>query len=404
MSTTVKHSSRLLFGVPALFLAGLAGFAADTVPPPVPANTGPYQVGVFMCPLWKTGALNGREWDAIVPYPERQPVLGWYDEGDPEVTDWEIKYLLEHGVSFGVACWFRQKGNFNQPVKPWLGHWLHEGLFKSRTGDRFPFMLLWENLNEKAESQTSERDLLENLLPFWVENYFTRTNYLKVDGKPALMIYGPDRLVKDLGGEEQAKAVIAKMRAYCQSKGLGGLTLIGEHHVRFPAPLTSWAAIGLNGVASYHWPTFAGLFPQKADDASIIAAQEACWRELAQAALPGPVTVSVGWDDRPWSKKREKKWGDWQLPPAAFADLCRRAKAFADAQPASNPFGKMILLDNWNEFGEGHYLFPHREYGFAYLDAVRATFCPGAGEHRDLTPADVGQGPYDRLFRAARQH
>jgi len=392
-----------LIGIGLLLASAQLVCAAATVPPPEPASTGPYQVGVFMCPLWKTGALNGHEWDVIVPYPERQPVLGWYDEGDPEVTDWEVKYLLEHGISFGVTCWLRQKGNFNQPVKPWLGHWLHEGLFKSRYGDRFSFMLLWENLNEKAEGRTSEQDLLEHLLPFWVDTYFKRPNYLKVDGKPALMIYGPDRLIKDLGGEAQAQAVIAKMRAYCRSRGLGGLALVGEHHGRFPAPLTAWATSGLTGVASYHWPTFAGLFPRKADEASILAAQETCWRALAKAALPSPVTVSVGWDDRPWSAKREKKWGDWQLAPAAYAELCRRAKAFADAQPASNPFGKMILLDNWNEFGEGHYIFPHRQYGFAYLDAVRSAFCPDAREHRDLTPADVGHGPYDRLFRATQR-
>lgn len=58
-----------------------------------------------------------------------------------------------------------------------------------------------------------------------------------------------------------------------------------------------------------------------------------------------------------------------------------------------------MLLDNWNEFGEGHYLFPTREFGFGYLDAVREVFAPGAAEHRDVTPDDLGRGPYDSQYR-----
>jgi hypothetical protein len=32
--------------------------------------------------------------------------------------------------------------------------------------------------------------------------------------------------------------------------------------------------------------------------------------------------------------------------------------------PASELGSKILLLDNWNEWTEGRYLAPHREYGF----------------------------------------
>lgn len=51
---------------------------------------------------------------------------------------------------------------------------------------------------------------------------------------------------------------------------------------------------------------------------------------------------------------------------------------------------KMLLLDNWNEYGEGHYIFPTRQYGFGYLDAVRNVFCSVDQEHLDLVPEDLG--------------
>ena len=72
----------------------------DYVPPPQPVSTGDYLVGAFRCPLWSEETRGGMAWSPIFDYPERKPVLGWYDEADPEVVDWEVKYALEHGISF----------------------------------------------------------------------------------------------------------------------------------------------------------------------------------------------------------------------------------------------------------------------------------------------------------------
>jgi hypothetical protein len=63
----------------------------------------------------------------------------------------------------------------------------------------------------------------------------------------------------------------------------------------------------------------------------------------------------------------------------------------------------MLLIDNWNEWGEGHYIAPCEQFGFGYLDAVRETFTNAPKKHRDVTPADIGRGPYDSLFRRANR-
>jgi hypothetical protein len=110
--------------------------------------------------------------------------------------------------------------------------------------------------------------------------------------------------------------------------------------------------------------------------------------------LPQVVTVSQAWSG----------WHDegsiWKLPPDAFEGLLREAKAFTAALPPGELGGRMLLLDNWNEWGEGHYIAPYREYGFGYLDAVRSVFAPAAGPHEDLLPEDIGLGPYDAAYRA----
>ena len=85
---------------------------AEYVPLPVPAKTN-YTLWTHYCPLWKAGTHMG--WKMIEPWPERKPVLGWYNEGSPEVADWHIKYMLEHGISGIIYCWYRT--NVNGPVQ-----------------------------------------------------------------------------------------------------------------------------------------------------------------------------------------------------------------------------------------------------------------------------------------------
>jgi hypothetical protein len=55
----------------------------------------------------------------------------------------------------------------------------------------------------------------------------------------------------------------------------------------------------------------------------------------------------------------------------------------------------LCIVEAWNEWGEGSIIEPHAEHGFGYLDSIREVFAPSAGPHADVTPADVGLGPYD---------
>ena len=89
-------------------------------PAPQTVETGRYLIGAQRCDLWKAAGV----WDIYKQkYLERQPVIGWYNEGEPEVTDWEIKYALEHGIRFFVHCWYRDPNNYgNSPIVPQYDH------------------------------------------------------------------------------------------------------------------------------------------------------------------------------------------------------------------------------------------------------------------------------------------
>jgi len=357
---------------------------AEYVPPPQPADTGDLLIGAHYCPLWKQGSRAGG-WEQIEPYPEREPALGWYDEDNPEVTDWEIRWALEHGIRYFVYCWYRH--GQNKPVEHFLGHAIHDGLFTSRYGKQFQFAIMWENQSKGHAGVASEEDLLQNLLPYWIETYFKRPEYLKVDGKPLLFIYRPEYLVDDLGGVGKVRSAVDRMREACKAAGLTGLTILGEHRGAETAPLKLMVEEGLDYSFAYCWPV---ANPPTPEDG--IRQQEAFWQAWQQAGvLPYLLTLSMGWDSTPWHYSFSK----WRLPPADFERLCERAKVAAAALPAGSLGRRLILLDNWNEFGEGHYIAPHRQYGFGYLDAVRNAFSTAPRDHVDRVPADLARGPYD---------
>jgi len=347
---------------------------------PVPAGTGRYLVGAQMCPIWNG---DGR-WKAIRPFPDRMPLLGWYHEGDPAVTDWEVKWALDHGISFFMVCWYRAKENLgHSPVHALCEHWL-QSLPNSRFGAQLKFAIQWENANDIACGVASAADLLENVLPYWIENFFRRPNYLMDEGRPVLAIYDMRKFSDQLGGEAGAAAVMGKMRAACRRAGFAGLTVLGQQCWGAPeAPVEKIKRAGADGTYPYHLPSFEG-FPEGPNPpaAAIIAAQERAWRRTL--VLPRIVSVSMGWDSAPWGRMFGRM--QWRLTPAEFRELCVRAKATLDARTGGGIAERMVLIDAWNEFGEGHYVFPTQEHRFGYLDAIREVFSPGAKPHTDSVP------------------
>ncbi len=373
--------------------------AATYVPVPVPAKT-PYTLWTHYCALWKHGTHYG--WKKIEPWPERKPLLSWYNEGTPEVADWHIKFMVEHGISGVIYCWYR--ASVNEPVKQSLGHALDDGLLKARYLSMIKFGIMWEN--GCAQGVSSTDDLMQNVLPFWIEHYFSNPSYLRFNGRPVLYIWQPARLREQLGGSENVKAALTLMRAECERRGLGGLCIVGAQ-AQDKTTIEALAKEGWDATSAYGngWRepeklTVAGNYTC-APVEGFIDQQEALWRFKRDLNLLPDVRVAMmGWDPRPW----HEKGFFWSENTAdKFRDLCRRAKASIDSTAGRTGLGtNAVLFCCWNEFGEGHYIEPTRGNGFAYLDAIRDVFCDGPKEHVDIVPQDVGLAPADSWYLAAR--
>jgi hypothetical protein len=354
------------------------------IPEPQPVRT-PILIGAHHCPLWE--ADKPEMWANVVKHPERTPALGFYAQENPEVSDWETKWAVEHGISFFIYCWYR--ASQGGPVKTRFSSAIHDALFKSKFVDKMKFTIMWENQARGQAGVADEKDLMTNLLPFWIKNYFKHPSYVKIENKPLLFIYRPEFLIDDLGGVENVRRAFERMRQACRDEGFDGLYLLGEYRGLDPNHLSLMKQLGLDYTFAYCWYVGDNPTPEQ----SIQAQMQYIRKTQELGIIPQVVTVSQAWSG----------WRDegtiWKIPPQDYEVLLREAKDFIATLPAGELGSRMLLLDNWNEWGEGHYIAPYREFGFGYLDAVRKIFSNAREPHVDLIPEDIGLGPYDAAHR-----
>lgn len=365
------------------FLPPLEQQTLPYIPDPEPVQTD-VLIGAHHCPLWE--ADKPFMWAQLIKHPERTPALGFYAQENPEVSDWETKWAVEHGVSFFIYCWYR--ASQGEPVRMNFGSAIHDALFKSRFVDKMKFTIMWENQAKGRSGVADENDLMTNLLPFWIDNYFKHPSYVKIDNKPLLFIYRPEFLIEDLGGVENVVKAFDLMRRACKEASFDGLYLLGEYRGLDPEHLKLMKSLGLDYTFAYCWHVADSPAPQRAIDTQLDYINKT--QELG--ILPQVVTVSQGWSG----------WKDegsiWTIPPEEYKQLLRRAKEVIATFPANELGSKLLLLDNWNEWGEGHFIAPYRQYGFGYLDAVREVLSRGEAPHTDYLPEDIGMGPYDLAY------
>ena len=348
------------------------------VPVPKPVR-GPIEVGAYYFPGWP----GAKQWQPIQAFPERRPVLGWYREGDPEVADWHIKWAVEHGITFFIYDWYWVRGQRQ------LEHGLHDGYFKARYRSLLKFCLLWANHNPP---DTSSREDCLNVTRFWIENYFRQPEHVMMDGKPVVIIFAPENLTRDLG-PDKVRSVLDAMRAECARAGLKGLYFMAR--VNSAAEARQAAAEGYDAVTSYTWPHLgvpAGEF--RAPFATILEGYRHQWQHILDTAdIPLVPPVCGGWDSRPWHG--ENDFIRFDRTPELFRQHLLEARQFLENNPTSPRLRNMLILEAWNEWGEGSYIEPHTEYGFGYLDAIRSALTPARAPHADVAPVDVGRGPFD---------
>ena len=323
---------------------------SDYVPAPIPVATGDQLVGVQVCNLWREGRHIG--WDWISCDTNRTPIIGCYDEGNPEVADWEIKFLVEHGIRFVAPCWYRPgSGKGLGPMKAEaIGL---RGYQRAKFASAIHYALIIETANAPVRSLADWRD---TVVPFLVEHYFRDPRYLVLDNKPLVIFFGG---IKGAGDQAVAHQVLIEA---CKAAGFDGATCVGLSHEK-----------GFDYTYRYG----------KSFEAESITNR-----------INSP---SVNWDRRGWDSPFNTQ-GTWKSAEEYKALLVAQKE---QSRQKTGLAKTLWMLGNWNEYGEGHFLMPTEGLGFRYLDVVRAVFGDGSA-HRDVFPSEEQKARINVLYPPER--
>ena len=380
----------------------------DYVPKPEPAESGRI-VAAHYYPSWSKGE-NGltHEFEDIHDYPERTPLMGYYEDKNPEVIDWEIKWALEHGINCFIYCWYRKKSNEGKPVTVEdmrLSSGLHKGLFNARYGNMMKFAIMYEASTKWGG--TDPEDMQQNLMPFWMENYFSRENYLVIDNKPVLYIYDNYHQLHDSITPAEHKKMLDRCREYAKTKGFDGM-YFGIQDV------SNWDTDSYAAYKEYGYDfsfRYCGAPGNNFTSKEVYDYQYNICKELIQKD-PYRCCATVGafldWEPRlktlPYAGEKPGP-GVWKYPDTrwymTFEDyrkLLKEVKELADNAPEDSMAHKVLMIDHFNEWDEGHFVLPSYRFGFRHLQAIREELTERNNLPDYRTPEALGFGPYDEVW------
>ncbi len=358
-------------------------FHSDYVPEPVvPKGEEEYTVGTLTCSMWQNGFHGG--WACITPYDDTRPVLGYYDEGTPETADWEIKYMVEHGIDFQSFVLFgiQETG----PVTTGLGMHLEDGYKYAKYSDMLDYSLIWCSA---SPSSPKDMDAWKNYyVPYFIEYHFKDPRYLVLDNKVVLQTFNLMES-KDCPywTAEKRKEAFDYLDEEVKKLGFDGMLYITEE-----VSSSTLAAEGIDGLYSYS---------QREEGETFEALKAAILRQENDAQKAGLYyvpTSAVGFNCIAWMNERSplmsveefKQSNEWI-----------RDEYFATNNSTAPDWAKnLTIVATWNEYGEGHYIMPCEDLvGFGYLDVLRETFTSEkADESVNIRPTEAQLERINRLY------
>jgi hypothetical protein len=351
------------------------------IPPPAPAaNQTKARLGAYYFDGW-AGALTRMHFEGMVngPFQDRQPLSGWQDNSQCAVEQ-ALAEAHNSGIDFFVFDWF-----FNVQVT-YPGENLNSALqithgLPDRHGMQYAILYVTGSPFVVGPADWN------SAVTEWV-GYMTDTAYVRVNGKPVLFVINVGQVRQDFGGSSAAvAAALQQLRTAAQAQGLPGVYIVGGFGT--PSNALGQEALdngfniaaqdGYDAVAFYNYPyaptPVNGMLPFS----MLSAAGHWTWD---QAALHCPVpfipTSMAGWDPRPWNEA-EPVSGDlmfYSRTPQDLATFVSDAIAWTSANPQMRPepppTPPLVLIEAWNEFGEGSHMLPTVGEGTSYSDAVAA--------------------------------
>lgn len=293
--------------------------------------------------------------------------LGYYDLRDPSIQRKQVELARTYGVG-GFCFYFYWFGGERILEMPILNYLADQSL-------SLPFCLCWANENWSRRWDGLESELLisqqhseDDDLAFikYVAKYLRDPRYIRVDGKPLLLVYRPS-LLPDMA------ATVERWRTWCRENGVGEIYLAytQSFEKRDPRDYRLDAAVEFPpnnssppDITDQVEPTnsrFAGkvydwtVFPERS-------------RNSTRPDYTLFRSVNPGWDNTARRKNMATIFAN--STPALYEEWLENMLVDTRAHFASQD-QRLVFVNAWNEWAEGAHLEPDRRYGFAWLEATR---------------------------------
>lgn len=301
--------------------------------------------------------------------------IGYYDLSRPEGIEQQVRLAKQHKV-YGFCFyyyWFSGKKLMEKPLD----------ILMKRPDLDIHFCICWANENFTKVWDGSDHEILmeqkyEEKDPAAfiadLKRYMSDPRYIRVDGKPVLMIY-------NMGSIPKLRSTIKAWRREAKEQGIGEILIwmcrtanntatvlnvnrFVDAEVEFPPHGMWWKAITEQNMADKD----AHIFDyQKLTD----VLTERLDREKIRTNKKIYHTCMMGWDN---SCRRKTGWTVYhRYSLNAFSKWLKAAVAATRKQNSEEE--RFLFINAWNEWGEGTYLEPDEKYGYANINTLSDAIC-----------------------------
>ena len=302
-----------------------------------------YNVGVHYYP-WYYNDFHGRKYLREHLVPAQLPELGEYNDRNEAVINRHLKWSRDAGIDFWSASWWG----------PGLRHdiTIINHILKNPNLGNLKIAIFYETVGRTGNFQ--EYSNLGPDITYLANNYFAHPNYLKINGKPVIIVY----LTRVLSSRGALQSSLDSMRDAATSAGYQ-LYIIGDQV--FGSPPASPGDIALlDAIINYDvYGSMGAISYAGQSNVDDYYTAQAGWKALAESVgTDYAPAVSPGFNDRgvrgghiPLSRKLTQADGFGSL----FRAMLKGAETLTDSD-----IGDMILVTSWNEWHEDTQIEPVR--------------------------------------------
>lgn len=307
--------------------------------------------------------------------------LGFYDLTDVENLRAQAELAKAYGVhGFAIYYYFfNGKRLMKKPLD----------ILLENTDIDLPFCLIWANENWTRTWDGFDRNILisqdyrdedeNDLLADW-QRHFSDERYIRVEGRPLIVIYRPG-IIPDCKTtvrrwREKIRERYDENPYFVMAQGFGdtdprefGL----DAALEFPPHKVLAGAEPINNSLDIYDPDFSG---------SVFDYQSLIERSRAEPAPEYPLikSATLGWDNE--ARRPGSGMTITNFTPELYEQWLSDLVLFAE----NNRIGgeSFVGINAWNEWAEGVYLEPDTYYGHALLNATARALSPPASRDKIL--------------------